>query len=129
MFSPSEYLTNLRQISLLNGLVTPQGQLPSIPQIPKMASVPGIPVVATVPTTSGECNDIIQAVASSPLALGLAATVAAALLLTYLIKKHGPTILQWFRSHAQQFITSIKAKLKRQRTIALLPSAQTVVMG
>lgn len=129
MFSPSEYLTNLRQISLLNGLVTPQGQLPSIPQIPKIVSTPGIPVVATVPPISGECNDIINAVASSPLTLGIAAAVAGALLLTYLIRKHGATILHWFRSNAQQFITSIKAKLRKQRTIALLPAAQTMVMS
>lgn len=129
MFSPSEYLTNLRQITLLNGLVTPQGQLPAVPQVPKIVSTPGIPVVATIHPITGQCNDIIRTVASSPLALGVAAAVAGALVLTFLIKKHGAAILQWFRSHAQQFLSSIKAKLKKQRTVALLPPAQTLVMG
>jgi len=132
MFSPSEYLTNLRQISLLNGLVTPAGQLPSVPQIPKLVSSPGIPVVTTVPgigvsCSSHECNDLIRTVASSPLAIGIAGVVAAALLLTYLVKKHGPAILKWFRQNAKQFVASITAKLKRQRNVYLLPSSQSVV--
>jgi len=132
MFSPSEYLTNLRQISLLNGLVTPSGQLPQIPQIPQMVSGPGIPVVATVPgvgVSTGECNDFISAVATSPLVLGIAAAVAGALILTHLVRKHGPAVLQWFRQHAHQFITSIKAKIKRRRAAQLLPGTQSVVMA
>lgn len=134
MFSPSEYLTNLRQITLLNGLVTPLGQMPQIPQIPKMVSGSGIPVVTTVPGVGinaggQECNDIIQAVAASPLALGIAGAVAGAIILTYLVRKHGPAILKWFRQHTQQFIASIKAKLRRQRSVYLLSGSQSVVMA
>lgn len=132
MFSPSEYLTNLRQISLLNGLVTPQGQLPHLPQIPKMVSGPGIPVVATVPgigVSTGECNDFIRTAATSPLVLGIAAAVAGALILTHLVRKHGPAVMQWFRQHAQQFIASIKARIKRQRATQLLSGTQSVVMA
>ena len=134
MFSPNEYLTNLRQITLLNGLVTPPGQLPSIPQIPKMVHSQGIPVVTTVPGigvsgNSQECYDMIRSVAMSPLAISIAGAVAGALLLTHLVRKHGPAVLQWFRQHAQQFIASIKAKIKRQRATQLLPGTQSVVMA
>jgi hypothetical protein len=129
MFSPAEYLTNLRQISLLNGLVTPQGQLPSIPSIPKIQSAPaGIPVVATVPTAP-ECYDIISAVACSPLAINLAALFAAGLIITVFIKKYGPSILAWFRDKMPRFLASIRSKISKQRTVLLLPASQAVVMG
>jgi hypothetical protein len=131
MFSPSEYLTNLRQISLLNGLVTPQGQLPSIPSIPQMQSAPaGIPVVAAVsgvPSTA-ECNDLINAVASSSLAINLAALFAAGLILTVLIKKYGPTILTWFRDKMQTFLAAIRSKISKRRSNLLQPSVCTVVV-
>jgi hypothetical protein len=128
MFSPSEYLTNLRQISLLNGLVTPVGQLPSIPPIPKMESATaGIPVVATVPAAP-ECHDIISAVASSPLAINLAALFAAGLILTILIKKYGPSILAWFRDKMQRFLASIRSKISKRRSNLLQPSVCTVVV-
>lgn len=134
MFSPNEYLTNLRQITLLNGLVTPAGQLPSIPQIPKMAHTPGIPVVTTVPGigvsgTSQECNDLIRAVASCRLPIVIAGVVAGALLLSYLVRKHGPAVLQWFRQHAQRFVASIRAKIRKHRSLYLLPGTQSVVMA
>lgn len=119
MFSPTEYLTALNQISLLNGLVPP----------PPGIGAAAVPVVAAVPTTYGECNDILRGIAASPLALGVAAAIAGAVIITHLVRKHGPAVLAWFRQHMQQFVSSIKAKLKRQRTIALLPAAQTLVMG
>lgn len=119
MFSPTEYLTTLNQISLLNGLV------PSAPGL----STPAVPLVAAVPAFNRECNDILRGIAASPLALGVAAAIAGAVIITHLLRKHGPAVLTWFRQHMQQFVSSIKAKLKRQRTIALLPAAQTVVMG
>lgn len=131
MFSPSEYLTNLRQISLLNGLVTPQGQLPSIPQIPQMQSAPaGIPVVAAVPgvSSTAECNDLINAVASSSLAINLAALFAAGLILTVLIKKYGPAILAWFRDKMQSFLAAIRSKISKRRSNLLQPSVCTVVV-
>ncbi len=132
MFSPAEYLTNLRQISLLNGLVTPRGQLPSIPAIPQIQSAPaGIPVVATVPGVPSppECADFISAVASSPLTINLAALFAAGLILTFLIKKYGPSILGWFRGKMQLLLASIRNKINKERSILLLPASQTVVMG
>lgn len=130
MFSPSEYLTNLRQISLLNGLVTPRGQLPTIPPIPQIQSAPsGIPVVATVPgvPSTTECNDLIRAVASSPLAINLASLFAAGLIFTILIKKYGPSILGWFRDKMQRFLASIRSKISKQRSNLLQPSVCTVV--
>lgn len=129
MLSPNEYLTALRQLSLLNNLVAPVGQLPAVPSITAAGSAPAIPIIAAVPPTPSECGDIISAVASSPLSLGVAAAVAAVLLLTYLIRKHGPHIMQWFRNNAQQFVARIRAKLKQKRTTYLLPAAQTLVMG
>jgi hypothetical protein len=132
MFSPAEYLTNLHQISLLSGLVTPLGQLPSIPQLPKLQSTPGgIPVVATVPGVPSppECADLITAVAASPLAINLAALFAAGLILTILTKKYGPSILAWFRDKMQRFLASIRSKISKQRSNLLLPASQTVVMG
>jgi hypothetical protein len=119
MFSPSEYLTTLNQISLLNGLVSP---LPAI-------GSKGVPVVAAVPAINTECRDIISGIASSPIALGAAAALAGAIIITHLVRKHGPAVLAWFRQHMQQFLSSIKAKLKGQRVIALLPAAQTLVIG
>jgi len=132
MFSPSEYLTNLHQISLLSGLVTPLGQLPSIPQLPKLQSTPGgIPVVATVPPISStpECNDIISAIASSPLAINLAVGLGAALVLTTLIKAYGPSILAWFRGKMQRFLAAIRSKISKRRTNLLQPSLQVVMVG
>lgn len=129
MFSPSEYLTNLNQTSLLSNLVTPQGQLPSIPSIPKMVSAPaGVPVVATVPSTT-ECNDFIRSIASSSLTINVAVTLAAALVLTYLIKKHGPNILAWFRDKMQKFLAAIRSKIFNQRVTALLPASHALVMS
>jgi hypothetical protein len=131
MFSPAEYLTNLHQISLLSGLVTPLGQLPSIPKIPQLQSAPGgIPVVATVPSvpSATECNDIIRAVASSPLAINLAATFTAAFIITILIKKYGPSILGWFRDKMQNFLASIRSKISKRRSNLLQPSVCTVVV-
>ena len=119
MFSPTEYLTQLNQISLLN-------------QIHNLGRPSQIPVVTAVPAigySGGECNDLIQAVALSPLTIGIAGAVAGALLLTHLVRKHGPAVLQWFRQHAQQFIASIKAKIKRQRATQLLPGTHSVVMA
>jgi hypothetical protein len=130
MFSPAEYLTNLHQISLLSGLVTPLGQLPSIPKIPQLQSAPGgIPVVATVPPvpSTTECNDIIRAVASSPLAINLAATFTAAFILTIFIKKYGPSILGWFRVKMQQFLATIRSKIRLQRSNLLQPASQAMV--
>jgi hypothetical protein len=130
MFSPAEYLTNLHQISLLSGLVTPLGQLPSIPKIPQLQSAPGgIPVVATVPPvpSTTECNDIIRAVASSPLAINLAATFTAAFIITILIKKYGPSILGWFRVKMQQFLATIRSKIRLQRSNLLQPASQAMV--
>jgi hypothetical protein len=134
MFSPSEYLTNLRQLTLLNGLVTPPGQLASIPQIPKLVSNSGVPVVTAVPGvgltgTSHECNDLIRSLALSPLAISIAGAVAGALILMHLVKKYGPAVMQWFRRNAHQFIASIKAKLKKQRTTYLLTGNQFLVMA
>jgi len=132
MFSPSEYLTNLRQISLLNGLVTPQGQLPSIPQIPQIPSAPGgIPVVAVVgsPTNGTECNDLISAVASSSLVINLAAVFAAGLIITFLIKRYGPHILGWFRSKMHQFLAALRCRIKNKRSNLLQPASCAVVMG
>jgi len=131
MFSPAEYLTSLHQISLLSGLVTPLGQLPSIPKIPQIQSAPGgIPVVATVPPvpSTAECNDIIRAVASSSLAINLAATFTAAFMITILIKKYGPSILGWFRVKMQQFLAAIRSKIRRQRSNLLQPASQAMVM-
>lgn len=132
MFSPAEYLTNLRQISLINNLVTPRGQLPSIPPIPQLSSTPAaIPVVATVPgvTPSTECNDVISAIAFCPLTIGVATGLAAALILTYLIRKHGQSILAWFRDKKQQFLAAIRNKLLKNRVIGLLPPSQAIVMA
>ena len=119
MFSPTEYLTQLNQISLLN-------------QIHNLGRPSQIPVVTAVPAigySGGECNDLIRAVALSPLTIGIAGAVAGALLLTHLVRKHGPAVLKWFRQHAQQFIASIKAKIKRQRATQLLTGTQFVVMA
>ena len=129
MFSPAEYLTNLRQTSLLSTLVTPQGQLPSIPSIPKMVSTPvGVPVVATVPSTT-ECNDLIHFIASSSLTINVAAILAAALIITHFIRKYGPSILAWFRDKMQKFLGAIRDKISKQRIIALLPESHTMVMS
>lgn len=121
-------------MTLLNGLVTPPGQLPSIPQIPKMVNSVGIPVVTAVPGiglngTCQECNDLIRSIALSPIAIGIAGAIAGAIILTHLVKKYGPAVLQWFRQNTQQFIASIKAKIKRQRATQLLPGTQSVVMA
>lgn len=130
MFSPSEYLTNLRQISLLNGLVTPRGQLPAIPPIPQMAPGVGpIPVVATVPASQEQCNDMIALLAGSTVALKIAAIIGAALILTYLVRKYGRTILTSLRSKIQDIVLAIQNKISRQRSVSLLPVSQTVVMG
>lgn len=132
MFSPSEYLTNLRQISLLNGLVIPRGQLSSIPQIPQMQSAPGgIPVVAVVgfPTNGTECNDFINAVASFPLAINLAALFAAGLIITFLVKRYGPHILGWFRSKMHQFLAVLRCKIRNKRSTLLQPASYAVVLG
>lgn len=128
MFSPAEYLTNLNQMVLLQGLVTPRGQLPQIPSMPKMSGTIGIPVITTVPSTFEQCNDLIQTIGSSPLVLGLAASLASGLILYYLVKKHGPVILQWIRKNMYQFVASIKRRLRLQRKLHLLPGSQSVVM-
>jgi len=130
MFSPAEYLTNLRQISLLNGLVTPRGQLPAIPPIPQMSPGVGpIPVVATVPASQEQCNDMIAMLAGSTVALKIAAIIGAALLVTYLIKKYGRTILTALQSRMKEIVLAIQNKISRQRSVYLLPVSQTVVMG
>jgi len=129
MFSPAEYLTNLRQISLLNGLVTPRGQLPAIPPIPQMNAAGPIPVVATVTPAGGECNDMIGFLAASPLTLKIAAIVGAALILTYLVKKYGRHILPSLRARLKDIVQSIQNKIRNQRPVYLLPVPQSVVLG
>jgi len=129
MFSPSEYLTNLRQISLLNGLVTPRGQMPAIPPIPQMNVGPGIPVVATVPPAGGECNDMIGFLATSSLGLKIAAIVGTALIVAYFVKKYGKTILTGLRGKIQQILASIENKIRKQRTVYLLAPAPSMVIG
>jgi hypothetical protein len=118
MFSPAEYLTNLNQISLLNGLV-----------IPFKPIGPSIPVVATVPPGAEQCNDVISFLAASPIGLKTAAIIGAAIILTYLIKKYGRTILTSLQSRIKDIVLAIQQKINRQRTVQLLPVSQTVVMG
>lgn len=129
MFSPAEYLTNLRQISLLNNLVTPRGQLPSIPGIPQINAGAGIPVVATVPPVGGECNDIIASLATSTISIKIAAILGTALIVSYFIKKYGRTILDGLRDKMQTILVSIKNKIYKQREIYLLAPSQSMVIG
>jgi hypothetical protein len=129
MFSPAEYLTNLRQISLLNGLVTPRGQLPSIPAIPQINAGVGIPVVATVPPVGGECNDILASLASSTISIKIAAILGTVLIVSYFIKKYGRTILDGLRGKIQHILASIEDKIRKQRTVYLLAPAQSMVIG
>lgn len=129
MFSPAEYLTNLRQISLLNNLVTPRGQLPAIPPIPQINAGAGIPVVATVPPAGGECNDMIASLVTSPISIKLAAILGTALIVTYFIKKYGRTILDGLRGKIQHILASIENKIRKQRTVYLLAPAQSMVIG
>lgn len=130
MFSPAEYLTNLRQISLINRLVTPPGQMPALPPLPQMSPGAGpIPIVATVPISQEQCNDIIAALALTPFSLKIAAIIGAAILLTYLIRKHGPTILASLRSKMSDIVVAIKNKISRQRTVYLFPVPESVVLG
>lgn len=96
-----------------------------------MQSTPGgIPVVAVVgfPTNETECNDFINAVACSSLAINLAALFAAGLILTVLIKKYGPAILTWFRDKMQSFLAAIRSKISKRRSNLLQPSVCTVVV-
>lgn len=130
MFSPAEYLTNLRQISLINWLVTPPGQMPALPPIPQMSpGVQPIPVVATVPPSQEQCNDIIAALALAPFSLKIAAIIGTAIILTYLIRKYGPTILASLRGKMSDIVGAIKNKISRRRTVYLLPVSHSVVMG
>jgi hypothetical protein len=130
MFSPAEYLTNLRQISLLNGLVTPRGQLPTIPAIPQVNGAGGvIPVVATVPPAGTECNDIITSLANSTISIRIAAIVGTALIVAYFIKKYGRTILAGLRGKIQHILASIESKIWKQRTVYLLAPAQSLVIS
>lgn len=120
MFSPAEYLTNLNQISLLNGLV-----------IPFRPVGPSIPVVATVPPAAGaeQCGDMLSFLATSPIGLKAAAIIGAALILTYLVKKYGKTILTALRSRMHEIVVAVQQKISKQRQVQLLPISQTVVMG
>lgn len=130
MFSPAEYLTNLRQISLLNSFFTPVGQFPAIPAIPQMSSgAATVPLVSTVPVSQEQCNDIITFLAVTPIGLKVAAVVGAALILTYLIRKYGSTILTALRSRMKEIVVALQNKISRQRSVYLLPSSHTVVMG
>lgn len=129
MFSPSEYLTNLRQISLLNGLVTPRGQMPAIPPIPTMTPGVGIPVVATVPPVQGECNDMLAFLVTSSLSIKVAAIIGTALIVAYLVKKYGKSILVSLRSKIKEILVSIENKFRKQRSVYLITPTQSVVMG
>ena len=130
MFSPAEYLTNLRQVSLLNSLVTPWGQLPAIPAIPQVNGAGGvIPVVAAVSPTTGECYDMITSLANSTISIKIAAIVGTALIVAYFIKKYGRTILAGLRSKIQHILASIESKIWKQRTVYLLAPAQSMVIS
>lgn len=88
-----------------------------------------IPVVATVPATQEQCNDMIALLAGSTVALKIAAIVGTALILTYLVRKYGKTILASMRSKIKDIVIAIQSKINRQRSVSLLPVSQTVVMG
>jgi len=128
MFSPIEYLNTLNQISLLNGLVTPALGLTKTAGT--SASIPaGIPVVTTVPVAPEQCNDMISWLAGSGLSLKVAVIFATALIVAYLIKKYGKTVLTAIRSKIQHILSSIENKIRKQRSVYLLAPAQSVVLG
>lgn len=118
MFSPAEYLTNLNQASLLNGLVIPFKPVGN-----------SIPVVATVPASQEQCADMFNFLAASPLGIKAAAIIAAAFLVTYFIKRYGRTILTALRSRMKEIVLALQNKISRQRSVYLLPASQTMVMG
>ena len=136
MFSPAEYLTNLRQIALLNRIFIPPVNLPAAAQVPT-AATSQIPVIATVPgisstETSNQCSDFIAHLITTnniqQLTLSAAATVITTLVIIYYIKKHGKNILSWFKQNYQMLLTSIKRKLLKQ-PVYLLPSPTAVAFS
>lgn len=88
-----------------------------------------MPVVGAFPVNQEQCNDLFNFVAASPIGIKGAAIIATALLVTYLIRKYGSTILTALRSRMKEIVVAVQKKISRQRSVYLLPSSQTVVMG
>lgn len=115
MFSPAEYLTNLNQIGLLSTLA-----------IPTRGSVP---VAATVPAIHDQCNDVLASLAISTLSIKVAAIVATALIIVYLVKKYGKSILASLRTKIKHILASLENKFRKQRSVYLIAPTQSVVIG
>ncbi len=133
MFSPSEYLTNLQQMALLNALFVPPTSLASSA---KQATTQA-PVIATIPylpstETSNQCNDIINYFITTSnlpkVTLGVATLLITTLVIIHYTRKHGNRVLSWFKQNYQQLIATIKRKLLKQ-PIYLLPSSTSFVVS